>query len=457
MKWTQDQTNALAGMLEWSKKPIKEETDLLYTLDGAAGTGKTTIVREFLNQTDIRKSKIAVTAPTHKAKKVIQVATDFRAETIQKLLGLRPDINIEAFDSNNPIFNPIGENEIGFYSVVIIDESSMLNKAAYELITELAFKYDVRILFLGDAFQLPPVNETISKVFSHVPNKSTLTTVVRQSEDNPMSDILKMLRVDVQYGTDNGIKELINRQKEKLGEKGFKVLSSGDFSDNLLEYYCDSEYALNTDYVKFLSYTNENIELWSSALRKRLLKEEADNILNIGEYLIGYSSITDRRTNTLIIENSEDYIVTNVTTGTSEEGVVGLDVSLENSKGNTRHVFIVTDIASFKAKALPLYRTAKKKRGYAWVQYYRFKDKHLLLENVAIDPKKSIKAWGNLLAKKDLYYGYGCTVHKSQGSTYENVALNLKDLYKQADISERARLIYVALSRSKNMNLILAL
>ena len=149
MKNTEDQELALKKMLEWSTSPFNTVHDLLYTLDGAAGTGKTTIVKQFLNNLKVDKRKIAVTAPTHKAKKVIQAATGFPSQTIQKLLGLRPDINLDGFNPNRPVFNPIAEDEIQYYTYVVIDESSMFNQEAFKLICELAFKYKVRIIFMG--------------------------------------------------------------------------------------------------------------------------------------------------------------------------------------------------------------------------------------------------------------------------------------------------------------------
>jgi len=465
MVYTKDQETALKDMLNWSKKEIKTTKDLLYTLDGAAGTGKTTIVRAFLQQLNIRPSKIAVTAPTHKAKKVIQEATDYNSQTIQKLLGLRPDVNMDNFDINKPVFNPLGEDEIQYYKYVIIDESSMLNKEAFKLIEKRAIKFNVKVVFLGDAYQLPPVNERISKVFSEVTNKSTLTTIVRQGENNPMTEILKLLRTDVKYGTENGIKRLIEIKEHIINEKGFQCLTNNvdkDFNNStfgikLLPYYFSSEYSVNKNYIKFLSYTNVSVEKWCEALRVKLLNEKSKNIINIGEVLTGYNSIVEPRSNNLIIENSEDYIVIDVNSGTSSFQIDGFYVKLENSKGSERVVFIVdhTNIDKFKEQCLAKLNLAKARRGGYWKAFYSFKNSHLLLKDIAINDSIPINKWGNLLCKKDLYYGYGCTVHKSQGSTYTNVAINLQNLYRNYDISERARLIYVALSRTTNMNLIL--
>lgn len=463
MKYTKDQEEALTNMLEWSKRPFNVEEDLLYTLDGAAGTGKTTITRAFLQGLNVPSSKIAVTAPTHKAKKVIQQATDYSAQTIQKLLGLRPDVNMEDFNINKPVFNPLGEDEMQWYKYVIIDESSMLNKEAFKLIKKNALKYKVKVIFLGDAYQLPPVNEVISKVFSDVKNKSTLTTVVRQGDDNPMSEILKILRADVKYGTENGIKKLLEIKEHVVNDKGFRCLplssdiAGNTFGTEVLLYYFSSEYQVNRDYIKFLTYTNDNVESWSNALRKQILKEDANNLINVGETLTGYNSITDKRTNNLIIENSEDYTINSIEEDVSEYGIKGYYTKLENSKGYERKVFIVDhrDITLFKTTCMEKLAIAQARKGGYWSAFYNFKNNHLLLENIYKDDNIPKTQWGNLLCKKDLYYSYGCTVHKSQGSSYENVAINLTNIYGNYNTSERARLVYVALSRTKNLNLIL--
>lgn len=454
MEYTIDQQKALKSMLEWVEKPIENKLDYLYTLNGAAGTGKTTIIKAFLEQINIPNSKIAVTAPTHKAKKVIQAATDFKSHTIQKLLGLRPDTQMDKFDVNNPVFNPIAEDIIQFFKIVIIDESSMLPSDAFNLLVDKAVDYKIRILFLGDSYQLPPINEIISRVFKDVKNQSTLTTVVRQSVDNPMSDILVLLRQDIDNGTNIGIEALLKQQHNIIGDKGFKCLDNVAFGDKMLEFYFDSEYEFNKDYIKFLSYTNDSVESWSKALRNRLLKEKANNLLNVGEILMSYSTIADN-TYSLIIENSEDYVVDAIEEGFSSCGIKGIFTTLRNSRNVTKTVFIVTDIEHYKNIILPKLHLAQTKKY--WRQFYAFKEEHLLMQNVLKDDKLPVNKWGNLISKKDLYYGYGCTTHKSQGSTYDNVAINLKNILGNQDQSERARLVYVALSRTRNINLILSI
>ena len=51
--------------------------------------------------------------------------------------------------------------------------------------------------------------------------------------------------------------------------------------------------------------------------------------------------------------------------------------------------------------------------------------------------------------EKDNSFIYnGVVVHNSQGSTYDNVFINMKNIIRNKNIRERNRLIYVALSRA---------
>jgi len=446
MTYTDDQNKALDSMSIWVKKPVKTPEDLLYTLDGAAGTGKTTIMKAFIESLSISRNQIAVTAPTHQAKKVISNATDYPASTIQKLLGLRPDVSLEDFNPNNPKFNPIAQDQMGYYKVVLIDESSMLNAAAVKLLKERAAKYNVRVLFLGDAYQLPPVGEAMSKVFTSVNNLSTLNQVVRQDEGNPMTPILKMLRTDIKYGTENGIAEMIKIGQSTRGEEGFKCLEKDAFGNELLNLYYSTEYQHSADHVRFLAYTNTSVEAWCGALRKKIVKNSGRQV-DFNEMLIGYNTIVDRKTNEVILENGESYEVINIQKDESPAGVPGFYVKLATDSGYTTTVFIID--STDKTRFLELYteKLTKAKLNKAWAPYYNFKNNHLTMEDIPIP--------GERPCRKDIYYAYGSTVHKAQGATYNNVALNLKNLYINYKISERNRLLYVALSRCTNMNLVL--
>ena len=51
----------------------------------------------------------------------------------------------------------------------------------------------------------------------------------------------------------------------------------------------------------------------------------------------------------------------------------------------------------------------------------------------------------------DLKYNHAVSVHKSQGSTYKQVILNVKNLNLNKNIKERKRLFYTAITRASDL------
>ena len=460
MKYTNDQEKALESMLEWANRKVTSSNDLFYCLNGAAGTGKTTIAKAFIEQCGIKS--IGVSAPTHKAKKVISKSTGLGAETIQKILGLRPDMSLETFDVNNIVFAQKEDPVIFEKKLWIIDEASMLNAMLFKALCTEANTYQVRLLFLGDELQLRPVKDiSVSPVFTKVQNKSTLREICRQGDDNPMSDILVMLREDIERGTDKGILAMTTPGSKVIGDNGFKCMLNTPsekfgnelFLETLLLKYLSTEYTVDRDHIKFLAFTNETVVHYSNHIRKALLGHQANNIINEGEFLIGYGNV--REGNKVKVVNSEEYQVVSVKPATSEFDIEGFEVQIETEYFFTT-VFIVDHnnlkaLGRFKSIAMTKRKEAKAKGRYYWRKFYEFKTKHLLLVDVPYNNNYP-PTGKNKFCDKDLYYAYGSTVHKSQGSTYDYSGIHLGDIYKCPDPSERARLVYVALSRCRHMN-----
>lgn len=449
MTLTPDQQVAANTIQSWAENRIfKGEDDYFITLSGYAGTGKTTVMNIILQ--NLRHKKVVVSAPTHKAKKVIAKSTNRPAETIQKLLGLRPNVEIEDFNPNKPIFMQLAEETIQYYQILVIDEASMLNSAIIDLIYEKAVKHKVKVIFMGDKYQLPPVNEKISKVFL-LTNIVNLETIVRQSNSNPNQKLIEIARNDVRDETDNIMQYITDIKIDINEDEGFKRLEKTEFYNATVEKYYDAEYNQNPDIVKTIAWTNKTVKVLNRYIRSKII--ESNELIEVGDILMGYKSITKEiKTPPYyipIIENSADYIVTqvriidNVILGVKLKGysVEFKDCSLP--------VFILhpdsyEDFIKEYNTRLNIGKTQRR-----WKQFYDFKDPICLFEDI-------IDEHGSLVASKDLDYGYAITVHKSQGSTYENVSILLSDLLKNRTASERRKLIYVALSRTSKLNIIYA-
>lgn len=182
-----EQYEGLKKIKHWLKNG-----DTFFTLAGYAGTGKTTMIKKILEG---YHGGVVVSAPTHKAKKVIINKTGKDGQTLHSLLGLRPDVDLDNFNPNDPKFNPIAPPRITDYNFVIIDEASMINQELYDLILEQVNGGKIKVLFVGDPAQIPPVGEKESVVFNQTTNElHQLTKIERQNDTNPLAFIYDALR-----------------------------------------------------------------------------------------------------------------------------------------------------------------------------------------------------------------------------------------------------------------------
>lgn len=199
--------------------------DPLKTLPGYAGTGKTFCVNQLLRETKDKlcgESLCVVgVAPTHSAVKVLAEATRGRfdyTKTIHSFLGLIPNLALwddshnarletllatrESFrerreevpkhiefsierllrqrqlsESNKILFSPKStavDGRISEVRLLIVDESSMVAADLFSYFCDLLSTLEwcdngihpqLRVLFLGDPAQLPPVGEAKAKAF----------------------------------------------------------------------------------------------------------------------------------------------------------------------------------------------------------------------------------------------------------------------------------------------------
>jgi len=437
MKLTEDQIKSLEEINIWLKDT--ESYDLC--LAGYAGTGKTTLISYLL---DNYRKKFALSAPTHKAKSVIGEKTGYpdSSFTIQTLLGLRPNVDLAYFDPNSPTFAILAEQKIANYDLVIIDESSMLPTKLYTNLIEASKEYKVKVLFVGDAYQLAPVNEKISKVFTST-KVTRLDTIVRQKDTNPALKLITMAREDVKNGTNNFINFLIANKDNDLVEitnnEGFKI-----YRDKaLFRDTCASSFNRDID-IKYMAWTNDNVSSWNRAIKDVVNPSQA--FVDVGDVVVGYNTIHNNDVN-VHLENSLTYRIEKLEHKQAIlPGVNFMYYStvLISEYGDYSYVNIVdiNHYTAFKEVYLEFLIAARTRSN--WPAFYNFKNNYLLFTDVK-------DAGGTVVIKKDLDLGYGTTVHKSQGSTYHDVFINIPNIVKNRNKEDRNRLLYVALSRASNV------
>jgi len=420
-----------------------------FTLAGYAGTGKSTIIKKILDE---YHGGVVVSAPTHKAKKVIANTTKKDAQTLHALLGLRPDVELAEFNPNSPIFNQIAMARINDYNFVIIDEASMVNDELYNLILTTIKGNKTKILFMGDPAQIPPVGERESVVFNQASNEfHQLTKIERQNDTNPLAFVYDALRNNL-YDPDGGF--LRRSNMNDLGEGVIFTLDKQEFRAAILEKYRSPDFKKDTDFVKVIAYTNKTVMASNKVIRNELLGEGTD-IVEVGDILMGYRSVTAEQRNRNIIENSADYhVMSKSGLGQSIDGINGFMVKLRENlaQGEFKFtdVFIVdtNDINNlhFYGEKHDYYRDMGKVDKKKWTKYYDFRRNNLLMTTIDTYRNGLARGSGDVIVK-DLDYGYCITAHKAQGSTYTHVFVLENDISINWKIKERNQIKYVAFTR----------
>ena len=120
-------------------------------LIGAAGTGKTTLLKFLCHAAPVQSRGVLLLAPTGKARVRLQQATGVEARTLAQFL--RPNRYNEATQS----YRVIGDVErYSSCKTVIVDESSMLTENQLAALFDALSGVD-RIILVGDPSQLPPI------------------------------------------------------------------------------------------------------------------------------------------------------------------------------------------------------------------------------------------------------------------------------------------------------------
>ena len=463
LNFTNDQLNAYNGLIEFINSPY-EENDYKRALVGAAGTGKTYLVKALIKNCRYSYSTIGLSAPTHKACRVLHESigiTNIKPNTLQSDLGLRLNFDVDKFDYNNPPFDPKGRVKIGDYKLYIVDEASMINKQLCMFLEKTCKNNNCKIIYIGDSSQLAPVNEKYSYAFNNI-KLFTLNQIVRQGEDNPISHLLDLLRFDIKHRSFTFL-EYITKNRINFNEdntKGYKVCTAQEFDNIVYNNFNDEALTNNIDFAKIIGYTNNNVSNWNKFVRNAIIKDADKSVITKNDLIISYITIVNQF-NECIIKNSEEYILKDVVNYVHPKyQLKGFMIRFTAIHGgyNTTPLFVVDhkDIGNmmlYVKISNELITTAKtantRLRSQKWKEYYDFKENCLLLTNI-------ISSDGKILFSRDLDYGFALTAHKSQGSTFDTTFVDVNnivfDKYGQpyTDAEEINRRLYVACSRAKN-------
>jgi hypothetical protein len=453
---TRDQHIALQELLDFITNP-KRKSEKFYLLTGSAGTGKTFLV-SYLYSVLKSNYNIAFTASTNKAVNVLQSTYENQHKQHKQESQKESEVNfytIHRFMNSNRAIDKNGEAYFKFSEgkrgktpdIVFVDEISMIpNILAGQI--EVIKKYK-KVILIGDRAQLPPVNETECSLFSWKINNSNLDEIVRYR-----NNIVKLA---------NQLKNLIfNKKNISLAScKGNGVFLYRDNDQWLEQYYKDTSNSV------VLAYTNDRVRYYNDNIRKRVLNITSKNrfetdekimfnnfycasSINEGEDTINYYTsyqinIKSCKEDVYIIDSSKILGIMRDDLISQKQNPIIADTILQKIPNNipiyylvTTGDYLVNNPIDFKKLALEL---------------EHLKNEFIIIKSLFSD--KTIREFWDFYYKElidkfaDVGYGYSMTVHKSQGSTYNRVFVDMKDIIKRNPKErESYQCLYTAVTRA---------
>ncbi len=364
-------------------------------LTGAAGSGKSTVLREFVSYLKRHDISYALTASTGIA------ATQVGGQTIHSWSGIGIRDSLSRRDAEELLEREYIYRRLSKVSVIIIDEVSMLHANFIDMLDTLLkelFRNDapfggLMIVFCGDFFQLPPVvrgevNSSYCYAFQASAWKEAkpvccyLTEQHRQNDGDGLLSVLNAIREDA---VDEEHYELLKRRSVHTKEKTLYLHTKNIDVDkeNLKEFE-----ALAGEQKSYFMKSSGKQALVQT-LKATCLAEEILN-LKVGAKII-------------CLKNDPSRHYSNGSLGTVKSFDANGDPVIELTSGKT----ITFSFASW-----------------------------------AIEEDGKVKAE---IAQLPLKHAWAITVHKSQGMTLDKAVIDLSHTFASG-------MGYVALSRLKSLN-----
>ena len=422
-QFSQDQIDAVNGICDTLlDSPMSSHA--LAVLTGPAGTGKTTVVTEVLSQIYKKSplSKVSLCATTNRAATVLSDITGEGVSTAHAIFKLRPSIT----KYGNETLKSTGVCTIPNGTILVIDEASMLSNSFLTAIVAIIKKKALKILFVGDPFQLPPISDTCS-IFDGTLTTFTLSTIHRQAIGNPILEKANEFRQYIE-----GIRKTVPDIITSLNTKGdgIHVLPHTNFVTQFVQKYVNYDAGDEVD-IPLCTYTNESAINYNNMIRKAAyFLEDTIQPFYIGERLLSNNSVLQGMT-TVLSSNEVVHVTSYV--DTVIENMAGYNVTvigdyLTATKSKIKTVFVPKN-KGIEDKALKVLKDAaiNSKSQKGWAEFYRVKQ---------------------LIA--DLRPPFAGTTHKAQGGTFPAIFIDLTNINKCRDAHIRARLMYVALTRASH-------
>jgi len=476
---------------------LKDSSKKFFYLFGYAGTGKTFTISKIINDL-LRMNKVDhvfICASTHKALKILESyfrsgmnsskksdSIDYLLKvsimTLQKLLNYKPVIDNE---SGKKIFKAKEESKYLKKlesKIVIIDECSMISSNMIDSLVKYVEVYPIKVIFLGDDAQLPPVDEPLSEVFNMIPINYPFHIVldeIMRTKSTEIKEVAKIIRTWTQKESLPKLLLPIHNLKKsfKLYHQKSNVKESTWFK-NFIKRIDSGEVPI------ILTWRNDRSIMYNNLIRHHIHQAtEATDLVNyrIEDYVVFnnfYTSPIDCSTfytsdmvkifqmktekrrllywSKLIIEDSEKPVDLQFNALLTKLDAINLEFKIDILTVEKLH----SDVADVLDHTVHPIATVNRTD----LETYE-KTKDLIKEHLEIFYKKfqsekhSSKLWNAyhkyvIDSYADIIFGYSMTTHKAQGSTFGIVFVDLDDITDNPKKDEMQKALYTASTRASN-------
>lgn len=346
--------------------------------------------------------EVVMTAMTNQAAEVLAEASQKSTQTIHSYLNLIVKDNYTTGETN---LVKTSKWDIKHNIILFIDECSMMDYKLLKLLRESVV--NCKIVFVGDAYQLPPIKETVSNIYQENLPYFELTQQMRNNNKEGITKLCQQTRATIQSGIFKDI---------PVGLAGSHYLEAEQAEKEIITHF---EHNQHNSII--LTYTNN-----SAINYNQYIQELRGNTLpyTVGEFLVSNSTVEllHQRINTqqilkvLAVSQPEEFVVDESTS------LPVYYLTLEGTYGSIYKRVPVPMNTTYFTQLVKYYKKQAK-----WIPYFKLK---------------------NTIA--DLRQTDASTVHKAQGSTYNNVFIDLNDLGTCKVPNQFSRLLYVAISRARD-------
>ena len=443
---TDGQVKALAKAREF----VADAKQVAFSIIGAAGTGKTTIVSQLLSELPENKAVI-LSSPTHRANAVTASKgnTDYPIMTLHSLLGLKPSMQLEKFDASKPQFDYGKQPDIPSGAIIVMDESSMIPDKLYKFLLQEVKAAKAKIIFLGDSAQLAPIGQESLSLALTDPNhgKAELTEVKRAKNSALLGESVRVRKTG----------KFSNEQSMK-GRDGVSFTTEvRSFLAQAVKMFKSDSFQKNPLLARVLAFTNNQVRNYNSAIRAELFPDQLEVVK--GDLMMGYNTIGKDEDGDATVSNGVDYIVEDVgkTQPISIFGGVklpGYSVTLRNVyNGQTSNVVMISpntpksELDKLSAVLGPIANNAWKSNSTEAKIMDSLRESFVFPFDVPYYNTKFDST--SVAVPKTIDFGYAHTIHKSQGGTYTYALVDGVDINVARSEDDRARLRYVGLTRAE--------